>query len=124
MELLARVRAVLRRTQAHLLHTLPTPLTSGDLIIDFDSQEVSLRGTTLKLTPTEFKLLYHLASNPGETQSQQVLLEKIWGEAYLEDTTFLKVHIHYLRQKLGDSASNPRWIATVPRKGYLFLATQ
>ena len=81
-----------------------------------------MEGKPLKLTPIEYKLLYFLATNPGQTLSQQTLLEKVWGQDFLDDASYLKVHIHYLRQKLGDDPTNPRWIRTVPRRGYKFVA--
>ena len=123
MELLARVRAVLRRTRTGFLETESTCFADGDLSIDFASQEVLLRSKLLKLTPIEYKLLYQLVNNPGQTLSQQLLIERVWGEEYLYAADFLKVHIHHLRQKLEDDPRNPCWIVTIPRRGYKFVVS-
>ena len=122
IELLARVKAVLRRTRIGELRTITEPFASGDLTIDFASQEVRLEGKPVKLTPTEYRLLCHLISNIGQMVPQQILLEKVWGEDYADSSDYLKVHIHRLRQKLGDTPKSPQMIVTVPGRGYKFIA--
>ena len=122
LELMARVRAVLRR------HALPAPASrapsfrSGDLEVDFARQEVRLRGERVDLTPTEYKLLYHLVRNAGHVLQHGTLLAKVWGRDYMDETDYVRVYIRRLRDKLGDDPENPRYIQTERRLGYRFLA--
>lgn len=119
MELLARVRAVLHRTRADDLGQR-LPLVHGGLVINFQSQEVILHGEEIKLTPTEYRLLCQLVDNIGQTLSQRVLIQRVWGEDYLDTPNLLKVHIHRLRRKLRDTPEDGRIIVTVPGRGYRF----
>ncbi|MDY6834419.1 MAG: response regulator transcription factor [Chloroflexota bacterium] len=123
-EFLARTAAVLRRYNSKAPEALLSSFQSGALTIDFASQAVSMRGKPVRLTPIEYKLLCQLVKHAGETLSQKVLLEKVWGEDYLDAANYLKVHIHYLRQKLEEEPRNPQWIITVPRRGYKFVIQQ
>jgi two-component system KDP operon response regulator KdpE len=122
LELMARVRAVLRR------HDMPPPASrtpsfrSADLEIDFSRQEVRLRGERIELTPTEYQLLYHLARNAGHVLQHGTLLAKVWGREYVDETDYVRVYIRRLRDKLGDDPDNPRYIETVRRLGYRFIA--
>ncbi len=120
MELLARVRAVLRRGGAEEDPNLPIIFDNGGLVINFRSQEVKLSQNEISLTPIEYRLLCQLALNNGKTVSHQSLIEKVWGQEYLNTPGVLKVHIHRLRRKLGDNPDNPQLITTVPRRGYKF----
>ena len=121
LELMARVRAVLRR------HDMPAPASrapsfrSGDLEVDFARQEARLRGEHLDLTPTEYKLLYHLVRNAGHVLQHGTLLAKVWGREYIDETDYVRVYIRRLRDKLGDDPDNPRYIQTERRLGYRFL---
>jgi two-component system KDP operon response regulator KdpE len=121
LELMARVRAVLRR------HDMPAPASrapsfrSGDLEVDFARQEARLRGEHLDLTPTEYKLLYHLVRNAGHVLQHGTLLAKVWGREYVDETDYVRVYIRRLRDKLGDDPDNPRYIQTERRLGYRFL---
>jgi two-component system KDP operon response regulator KdpE len=121
LELMARVRAVLRR------HDMPAPASrapsfrSGDLEVDFARQEARLRGEHLDLTPTEYKLLYHLVRNAGHVLQHGTLLAKVWGREYVDETDYVRVYIRRLRDKLGDDPDNPRYIQTERRVGYRFL---
>jgi two-component system KDP operon response regulator KdpE len=121
LELMARVRAVLRR------HDMPAPASrapsfrSGDLQVDFARQEARLRGEHLDLTPTEYKLLYHLVRNAGHVLQHGTLLAKVWGREYVDETDYVRVYIRRLRDKLGDDPDNPRYIQTERRLGYRFL---
>lgn len=117
MELLARARAVLRRSNA-VGTAVPTTFEHGGLAINFKSQEVRVNGEEVNLTPIEYKLLCELANNAGRTVSQRALLEKVWGEEYLNAPNVLKVHMHRLRRKLKDNPKSPRAIVTMPGKGY------
>jgi two-component system KDP operon response regulator KdpE len=122
LELMARVRAVLRR------HDMPAPASrapsfrSGDLEVDFARQEARLRGERLDLTPTEYKLLYHLVRNAGHVLQHGTLLAKVWGREYVDETDYVRVYIRRLRDKLGDDPEHPRYIATERRLGYRFIA--
>jgi two-component system KDP operon response regulator KdpE len=121
LELMARVRAVLRR------HDMPAPASrapsfrSGDLEVDFARQEARLNGEHLDLTPTEYKLLYHLVRNAGHVLQHATLLAKVWGREYVDETDYVRVYIRRLREKLGDDPDNPRFIQTERRLGYRFL---
>ncbi len=121
LELMARVRAVLRR------HDLPPPATrapsfrSGDLEVDVARQEARLRGERIDLTPTEYKLLYHLVRNAGHVLQHGTLLAKVWGREYVDETDYVRVYIRRLRDKLGDDPEHPRYIQTERRLGYRFL---
>jgi two-component system KDP operon response regulator KdpE len=121
LELMARVRAVLRR------HDMPAPASrapsfrSGDLEVDFGRQEVRLRGEQVDLTPTEYKLLYHLVRNAGHVLQHGTLLAKVWGREYVDETDYVRVYIRRLRDKLGDDPEHPRYIQTERRLGYRFL---
>jgi two-component system KDP operon response regulator KdpE len=117
-EFLARVRGLLRDRGAE---TVPSVLTIGPLRIDAADHSVSLDGQPLHLTRREFDLLWMLASHRGRLVTQAMILRAIWGPAHAEDSQYLRVYIRQLRQKLGDDASHPRFIATEPGIGYRFL---
>ena len=120
IELIARVQAVLRRVQG-LPVSEEKPFVSGNLSVDFASNEVTVDGKPVKLTSTEYKLLYHLIRNEGRLLSHENLLTKVWGEAYQESRDLLRVHIQHLRQKLGDNREPPSIIVTGHGMGYKFL---
>jgi len=120
IELLSRVQAVLRRTQKLPLAKGEGILTSGNLSIDFDSREVRINGDIVKLTPTEYGLLYHLTRNANRVLTYQALLSKVWGEEYEYETNLLKLHIHNLRRKLADDPQSPRLILNERGVGYKF----
>jgi two-component system, OmpR family, KDP operon response regulator KdpE len=121
LEVMARVNAVLRRL------AMPTPTTrapsfrSGELEVDFDHQEARLRGERLDLTPTEYKLLYHLVRNAGHVLAHGTLLAKVWGREYVDEVDYVRVYMRRLRDKLGDDADHPRFIATERGRGYRFI---
>ena len=118
IEFLARVKAVLRRTSMPQLKRNTEPFQSGKLRIDFDTQEVSLGGEKVKLTPIEYNLLQHLAKNAGHVISHHALLERVWGVEYTNATDYLKVYIQRLRAKLCDNLSAPELIVSEWRVGY------
>jgi len=124
LELMARVRAVLRR------HEMPPPTSRApsfqalDLEVDFAAHEVRLRGERLDLTPTEYKLLYHLVRNAGHVLQHGTLLAKVWGREYLDEVDYLRVYVRRLRDKLGDDPDNPRYIRTERGLGYRFIAAR
>ena len=121
VELLARVQAVMRRSEMSPVSNEEQPFHCGDVSVDFGRREVTVREELVKLTPTEYQLLYHLAKNAGRVLSYRTLLGRIWGREYLEETNYLKVHIQHLRQKLDDDPADPKLIFTERTAGYRFV---
>jgi DNA-binding response OmpR family regulator len=121
LELLARVRAVLRRYQ-NQLPTLGEVFESGDLRIDFASREVFVRSRLVRLTPTEYSLLYHLTRNAGRVLPHHTLLAKVWGRDYTDEIDYLKVYIRRLRQKLDGDSESIGCIVSERGVGYKFVA--
>jgi DNA-binding response OmpR family regulator len=120
LELLARVRAVLRRYQS----TLPTVgevFETGDLRIDFASRSVTVRGEQVRLTPTEYSLLFHLTRNAGRVLPHHTLLAKVWGREYTDEIDYLKVYIRRLRQKLEGDPDTVGRIISERGVGYKFV---
>ena len=120
-ELLARVQAVLRRAEQPALVAKTRIDVDQDLAIDFDRGEVFVRGEPVRLTATEYRLLYHLASNPGRLMPTETLLAKVWGYEYREEDHYVRLYVSYLRQKIEPDPSHPRYILTVPGLGYKFV---
>jgi two-component system KDP operon response regulator KdpE len=89
--------------------------------VDFDAQEVRVNGERVNMTPTEYKLLYHLVRNAGRTLPHGTLLAKVWGREYLDEVDYLRVYVRRLRDKLGDDPEKPRYIRTERGLGYRFL---
>ncbi len=121
LELLARVRAVLRRLDMPAPKSRAPSFHAGDLEVDFAAQEARLRGQRLDLTPTEYKLLYHLVRNAGRVLPHGTLLAKVWGRDYVDEVDYLRVYVRRLRDKLGDEPEKPRYIRTERGLGYRFL---
>jgi len=121
-ELVARVRAVLRRVD------LPSPaeakreLTYGDdfLAADITQRKVIVNGERVKLTPREFRLFALLIENAGRILTHKELLEKVWGWEYTDDLDYVRIYISHLRQKIEPDAAVPRYILTEPGVGYYF----
>jgi two-component system response regulator ResD len=116
-EVVARVRAVLRRSSAPTLDE-PDVVTIGDLEIDGPKREVRRDGDPVKLTRKEFDLLHLLASNPGRTFTRSELLEEVWDFAWDGDTNTVTVHVRRLREKIEDDPSEPLHLVTVWGVGY------
>src|SRR5438034_1969705 len=118
-ELLARMRATTRRTAG------PDParavLHFGELEVDLARQLVRLGDATVRLTATEYSLLVLMVTNPGKLLTHRWLLRKVWGPSYGDESHYLRVYIRQLRQKLGDDAAQPSYIATEPGVGYRWL---
>lgn len=115
-ELLARMRATLRRVQPS--GAQPAILEFGDLEIDLVRKLVQREGTRIHLTPTEYGLLEAMATNPGKLLTHRWLLQKVWGTGYAQETHYLHVYVRQLRQKLGDDTGIPTLIITEPGVGY------
>ncbi len=118
--LLARIKAVLRRTQSQSPSALPTnaTLNVGDLSIDPAAHVVLLRGQPVDLTPREFALLQALAAEPGRVLSVDELLSRAWGPEYAGEPQVVYVHIRWLREKLEEDPQHPHRIVTVRGVGY------
>ncbi len=123
-ELLARVRAVLRRTQWEVMPPVSGIKQFGDLEIDLAGHIVRLRGTEVRLSPTEFALLKQLITNTGKVLTHRMLLQSIWGPEYGGEAEYLRVYINRLRQKLESNPANPRYLLTEPGVGYRFVAPE
>lgn len=117
--LLAHARAVLRRWRLPAAERRQV-LVAGDVTIDFARRRLFRRGQEIVLRPTEWQLLAELASNPGHLLPHEELLTRAWGPEYRHDRSYLRVGIRRLRRKLEDDANAPRYIRTVPGRGYLF----
>jgi two-component system KDP operon response regulator KdpE len=117
-ELLARVRAALRRLPDEKTVTI---LESGDFSIDFAAHKVSVRGNEIHLTPKEFDLLAYFLKNPDKVLTHQILLGKVWGEYYNESPEALRVLVGTLRKKIESDFSKPRYLLTEPWIGYRFI---
>jgi DNA-binding response OmpR family regulator len=121
-ELVSRVRAVLRRTEAANPASRSEMLQVDDhLKMDFGRREVWVDGELVKLRPTEYRLLYHLVQNAGWVMTYDQLLTKVWGYEYRDEAHYVRLYINYLRQKLEKDPSNPKYILTERGVGYRFV---
>jgi two-component system KDP operon response regulator KdpE len=119
-ELLARMRAVLRRVQTRTEAGEQVVLQFGDLAIDLVHRRVRLRDRQVNLSPFEYKLLVYLATHPGKILTHQELLTEVWGAEYRDDIEYLWVNVSRLRRKIEDTSNGPHYILTDPRIGYHF----
>ena len=120
-ELLARVRAVLRRAQftvKEYARGLQTTMTSGELTIDYTQHQAKLSGKEILLTPIEYRILAYLAQNAGRVVTQDLLLEHVWGPEYLGESHMLQVNINRLRHKIEVDPAHPQYILTKVGVGY------
>lgn len=117
-ELLARVKSVLRRSMPSQIGA--EALEAGDLVIDVARHEVRLRGNPLNLAPKEFELLRYLVAHTGRVFTRQQLLDRVWGTDAFVDERTVDVHIRWLREKIEDDPSHPRYLLTVRGVGYKF----
>ncbi|HEV7843850.1 MAG TPA: response regulator transcription factor [Pyrinomonadaceae bacterium] len=118
-ELLARVRASLRRSPAEISEALTT-IEEGDFRIDLEARSVIVRGQEVHLSPKEFDLLLYFIRHPGKVLTHRTLLNAIWGGNYIEQTEYLRVFIRHLRKKIEPLPAQPRHILTEPWIGYRF----
>lgn len=119
VELLARVRAAVRRYQRN--DSSPTArrqIQTGGLVIDRDARTVHKHGAPVQLSNTEYRLLEALASRVGETAPHRFLLTNVWGEQYLNDVQYLRVYVGYLRNKLEDDPHSPEYLVSEWGVGY------
>jgi DNA-binding response OmpR family regulator len=122
-ELLARVRAVLRRSQyAAAVGGLAATMEIGELAIDYAQHRVTMADQEIALTPIEYRMVAYLAQNAGRVLTQDQLLEHVWGPDYVGETHMLQVNINRLRRKLEPDAAHPRYILTKVGVGYLLPA--
>ncbi len=120
-ELLARIRATLRRSVP--VGSLPS-FVSDDLNIDFEKRAIALKGKTVRLTPKEFELLFYLVANQGKPLPHRRMLQAVWGPDYGQETEYLRVFINQLRKKIEPDPRHPRYIHTEPWVGYRFEPPQ
>ncbi|MEW2117383.1 response regulator [Streptomyces sp. NPDC005474] len=121
-ELLARLRAAVRRTEETPLATGPTLVETADFTIDLLAKRAVRDGRDVRLTPTEWHLLEILVTDPGRLITQKHLLQEVWGVSQSNKTNYLRVYMAQLRRKLETDPSHPRYLITEPGMGYRFEA--
>ncbi|MEU6657729.1 response regulator [Streptomyces sp. NPDC046821] len=119
-ELLARLRAAVRRTDAAPLAPDIVRVTTDEFTIDLAAKKASRGGRDIRLTPTEWHLLEILVTNPGRLITQKHLLQEVWGESRSDKTNYLRVYMAQLRRKLETDPAHPRHLITEPGMGYRF----
>lgn len=119
-ELTSRIRAVLRRSEHDEAETGKI-VVDDRLTLDFDRHEVWVNGELVQLRPTEYRLLYHLAQNAGWVLTHDQILNKVWGYNYENEPHYVRLYINYLRKKLEEDPSNPKYILTERGTGYRFV---
>ena len=120
-ELASRVKAALRRAEMPAPGQKTTLTIDDDLTVDFQRREVLVRGDRVKLRPTEYRLLYHLVNNAGWVMTHEMLLSKVWGYEYRDDTQLLRLYVTYLRQKIEPDPSHPKYVFNERGVGYRFV---
>ena len=120
-ELVSRIRAVLRRTKAFQEDQVDIVEVDERLKIDFSRREVWVEGEKVDLRPTEYRLLYHLVQNAGWVNTHEQLLSKVWGFEYQDEPHYVRLYVNYLRKKLEEDPSNPKYILTERGVGYRFV---
>ena len=119
-ELLARIRAALRRAAAAKTDAAAPVLEVGDFRVDLENRSVAVKGSEVHLTPKEYDLMVHLLRHQGKVLTHRALLAAVWGGDATEQTEYLRVFIGQLRKKIEPDPSNPRYILTEPWVGYRF----
>ncbi|MFC0213032.1 response regulator [Paenibacillus chartarius] len=117
-ELISRIQAIMRRLQALPSASDSAPVVIGDISIQPEGREVTVKGKPIELTPKEFELLLFLCKHRGKVLSRQQLLHGVWDYHFLGDTRIVDVHISHLRDKIETNARNPEYIVTVRNVGY------
>ena len=121
-EVVARVKAVLRRTRTSTSEQLTEPLTFDGITVDIDRHQVTVDDEPVDLSALQFTLLRALAESPGRVFARHQLIDRVWGRDFYGEERIVDVHVGNLRKALGDSASSPRFIETVRGVGYRFVA--
>ncbi|MFJ4688407.1 response regulator [Streptomyces sp. NPDC091377] len=119
-ELMARLRAAVRRTEDTAPLAETTEVTTADFVIDLLAKKVVRNGRDVRLTPTEWHLLEILVTHAGRLVSQRFLLQEVWGMSQRNKTNYLRVYMAQLRRKLETDPSHPRYLITEPGMGYRF----
>ncbi len=120
-ELVSRIRAVLRRTKSFKEDEVDQIKVDDRLTLDFSRREVWVEGEKVDLRPTEYRLLYHLVQNAGWVNTHEQLLSKVWGFEYQDEPHYVRLYVNYLRKKLEEDPSNPKYILTERGVGYRFV---
>lgn len=120
-ELSSRIKAVLRRVSSPSSPDQATLRIDDRLQVDFNRREVIVDGEHVKLRPTEYRLLYHLIENAGWTVPHDQLLAKVWGYEYRDEAHYVRLYVNYLREKIENNPSNPKYILTERGVGYRFV---
>ena len=123
-ELLARVRAVLKRTRRETTGPVRSEIGCGELRIDLARRRVTLGERTIRLTPTEYDLLRELAEHANQVMLHEQLLTAVWGAEYRDDLDYLRAYVRYLRQKIEPEPARPVWIVTSPGVGYMLVCPE
>jgi two-component system KDP operon response regulator KdpE len=119
--LLARIRAVLKRTRREVAATPATEIVCGALRLDLARRRVMLGDTEVRLTRTEYNLLRELAALANNVRLHDQLLSAVWGAEYRNDLDYLRAYIRFLRRKLEEDPAAPQLIVTVPGVGYMLV---
>lgn len=123
-EVIARIRAVLRRTRRSAGTTPVEPLQVGPLTVELAARRATLGGSELQLSRKEFDLLAELVGNAGHVVSREELMDRVWDQNWFGSTKTLDTHVGWLRQKLGDDPAAPRYLHTVRGVGFRFSAPE
>ena len=118
-ELVARIRAILRRLNHGASVENAQVLTVGDIELNMTTHEVTRAGRQIDLTVTEYNLLHLFMSHVGQALDRQTILNQVWGYDFLGETNIIEVYVRYLREKIEDSPSSPRYIQTIRGVGYI-----
>jgi len=121
-ELLARIRSLLRRAAG--ARSAQPVFVAGKMCVNFDRRDVTLDDKPVKLTPTEYDLLKYLIEHAGKVLTHRMILQAVWGEAYVDQAQYLRVFIGQLRRKIEKTPARPSFIITDPGVGYRFCAEQ
>ena len=123
-QLLARVRALLKRSQGHVQPQAETEILCGALRIDLLRRMVSIEGREVHLTPTEYNLLHELALHSNQILFHEQLLTAVWGPEYCDDVDYLRSYVHLLRKKLEADPADPQFIVSSPGVGYMLAVPE
>ena len=120
-ELVSRVRAVLRRIESAEGSSTSVIEVDNRLKLDFKRREVWVEGKLVQLRPTEYRLLYHLVQNAGWVLTHDQILTKVWGYEYRDEPHYVRLYVNYLRKKIEEDPTNPKYILTERGVGYRFI---